>query len=41
MKTQDSLFGLIARLRDEGVEYVLVGGQAVQLNGFFACNRNY
>jgi hypothetical protein len=34
MKTEDPLLTLLARFRDEGVEYVLVGGQAVRLNGF-------
>jgi hypothetical protein len=40
MTTQDSLLSLIARLRDEGVEYVLVGGQAVQLNGFLRATED-
>ncbi|MBP6851710.1 MAG: hypothetical protein KA164_08915 [Rhodoferax sp.] len=30
----DALLGLLARLNDEGVAYVLVGGHAVRLNGF-------
>lgn len=34
MITDDPLLGLFARFRDEGVEYVLVGGQAVRLNGY-------
>ena len=29
-----SLLGLLASFRAEGVEYVLVGGQAVRLNGY-------
>lgn len=31
---QDALLPLLARFQTEGVEYVLVGGQAVRLNGF-------
>ena len=31
---QDLLLKLLARFADEGVEYVLIGGQAVRLNGF-------
>ena len=34
MTTEDPLLRLLARFRDEGVEYVLVGGQAVRLNGY-------
>ena len=34
MITDDPLLRLLARFRDEGVEYVLVGGQAVRLNGY-------
>jgi hypothetical protein len=34
MSTQDPLLRLLARFREEGVEYVLVGGQAVRLNGY-------
>lgn len=34
MTTADPLLKLLARFRDEQVEYVLVGGQAVRLNGF-------
>lgn len=30
----DALLDLLARLESEGVEYVLVGGHAVRLNGF-------
>ena len=33
MTTDDPLLTLLGRFRDEGVEYVLVGGQAVRLNG--------
>jgi hypothetical protein len=31
---QDALLKLLARFQAEGVQYVLVGGQAVRLNGF-------
>lgn len=32
---QDDLFmTLLRRFQEEGVEYVLIGGQAVRLNGF-------
>ena len=34
MNEGDPLLRLLARFREEGVEYVLVGGQAVRLNGF-------
>ena len=34
MTTKDPLLGLLTRFHDEGVEYVLVGGQAVRLNGY-------
>ena len=34
MSTDDGLLKLLAKFQDEGVEYVLVGGQAVRLNGF-------
>ncbi len=34
MTTDDPLLKLLARFADEGVEYVLVGGQAVRLNGY-------
>ena len=34
MSDQASLLDLLARFAREGVEYVLVGGQAVRLNGF-------
>jgi hypothetical protein len=32
--TEDSLLKLLARFQAEGVQYLLVGGQAVRLNGF-------
>ncbi len=31
---QDALLRLLARFQSEGVEYILVGGHAVRLNGF-------
>jgi hypothetical protein len=34
MQQQDLLMQMLARFQHEGVEYVLVGGQAVRLNGF-------
>lgn len=34
MSNPDPLLDLLARFHDEGVEYVLVGGQAVRLNGY-------
>ena len=34
MTAEDPLLWLLSRFHDEGVEYVLVGGQAVRLNGF-------
>jgi hypothetical protein len=35
VKTQDDLFlKLLRRFQEEGVEYMLIGGQAVRLNGF-------
>jgi hypothetical protein len=34
MNADDPLLKLFARFQDEGVEYVLIGGQAVRLNGF-------
>lgn len=32
--SQDPLLGLLQRLHQEGVRYILVGGHAVRLNGF-------
>jgi len=34
MSQPDPLLDLLRRFADEGVQYVLVGGQAVRLNGF-------
>ena len=31
---EDALLDLLRRFQDEGVQYVVVGGQAVRLNGF-------
>lgn len=31
---EDRLLTLLRRFQDEGVEYILIGGQAVRLNGF-------
>ena len=40
MNGGDPLLRLLARLREEGVEYVLVGGQAVRLNGFLQATED-
>ena len=40
MSTQDPLLNLLARFRDEGVEYVLIGGQAVRLNGYLRATED-
>ena len=40
MSTQDPLLELLARFRDEGVEYVLIGGQAVRLNGYLRATED-
>jgi hypothetical protein len=40
MSTQDPLLRLLARFREEGVEYVLVGGQAVRLNGYLRATED-
>lgn len=34
MSADDALLGLLARLQEERVDYILVGGHAVRLNGF-------
>jgi len=36
----DPLLKLLARFDEEGVEYVLVGGQAVRLNGFLRATED-
>jgi hypothetical protein len=40
MSTDNPLTQLFARFRDEGVEYVLVGGQAVRLNGYLRATED-
>lgn len=40
MTTADPLLELLARFRDEQVEYVLVGGQAVRLNGYLRATED-
>ena len=40
MSTHDPLLKLLARFRDEGVEYVLIGGQAVRLNGYLRATED-
>ena len=40
MNGGDPLLRLLARLREEGVEYVLVGGQEVRLNGFLRATED-
>ena len=40
MSTHDPLLNLLARFRDEGVEYVLIGGQAVRLNGYLRATED-
>lgn len=40
MSLQDPLLRLLARFGEEGVEYVLVGGQAVRLNGFLRATED-
>jgi hypothetical protein len=40
MTPEDPLLRLLSRLRDEKVEYVLVGGQAVRLNGYLRATED-
>ena len=40
MTAENLLLKLFARFRDEGVEYVLVGGQAVRLNGYLRATED-
>jgi len=40
MSGEDLLLKLLARFRETGVEYVLVGGQAVRLNGFLRATED-
>ena len=39
MTYPDPVLGLLQRFHQEGVEYVLVGGQAVRLNGFLRARK--
>ncbi|MGH8682154.1 MAG: hypothetical protein ACREVS_10690 [Burkholderiales bacterium] len=40
MSAEDLLLKLLSRFKEEGVEYVLVGGQAVRLNGFLRATED-
>jgi hypothetical protein len=40
MSLEDPLLRLLSRLGEEGVEYILVGGQAVRLNGFLRATED-
>ena len=40
MSPEDPLLRLLERLAEERVEYVLVGGQAVRLNGFLPATED-
>jgi len=40
MTTDDPLLRLLGRFRDEGVDYVLVGGQAMRLNGYLRATED-
>lgn len=40
MTDRDPLLGLLSRLSEEAVEYVLVGGQAVRLNGYLRATED-
>lgn len=40
MTRADPLLGLLERFRDHGVEYVLVGGQAVRINGYLRATED-
>ena len=40
MSTEDLLLRMLSRFRDEQVEYVLIGGQAVRLNGFLRATED-
>ena len=40
MTSGDPLLRLLGRFRDEGVEYVLGGGQAVRLNGYLRATED-
>jgi len=40
MSVEDPLLRLLARFGEEGVDYILVGGQAVRLNGFLRATED-
>ena len=40
MSTQDPLLDLLARFREQNVDYVLIGGQAVRLNGYLRATED-
>lgn len=40
MSTRDPLLALLDRFREQGVEYVLIGGQAVRLNGYLRATED-
>ena len=40
MSVEDPLLRLLSRFKEEGVKYVLVGGQAVRLNGFLRATED-
>jgi hypothetical protein len=40
VNAEDLLLKLLARFAEEGVQYVLVGGQAVRLNGFLRATED-
>lgn len=40
MSDQDLLLKLLSRFHEEGVDYVLVGGQAVRLNGYLRATED-
>jgi hypothetical protein len=40
VSAEDLLLKLLSRFKEEGVEYVLVGGQAVRLNGFLRATED-
>ena len=37
---EDSLLRLLGRFQAEGVQYILIGGQAVRLNGFLRATED-
>ena len=40
MTPHDPILKLLARFQEEGVEYVLIGGQAVRLNGYLRATED-